>query len=278
MIRSERVPAQVPLAISVAGQGPLVLLVHGMGGGRSAWHGQIDALARRYTAASVDLRGYGDSADAPLPLDFKRDFCADLLAVMDHFGVRRAHLVGLSMGGRVARATSLLAPERVASLTLANTSPGFDALTTAEIERFIADRSQALAGGGLPADFGLTQARQMVAPGTPHAVLQAAAQSMSGLRPDHYLRVLATSTRQDRGDRLEDIACPTLVITGGHDRVYPNSVSAQLIARLRRARHVHIEGAGHLSNLEQPQAFNRALLDFLDGLPPEAAARATQPA
>ena len=238
MIRAERVQAPTPLAISVAGQGPLVILVHGMGGDRSTWHAQIDALRERYTAASVELRGYGDSADPTEPLDFKRDFTADLLAVMDHFGVRRAHLVGLSMGGRVVRAACLRAPERVASLTLANTSPGFDAMDAAEMERFIAERSQHLSGGTLPADFGLGQARQMVAPGTDPAVLQAAAQAMQRLRPAQYLQVLAASTLQDRGDRLEDIACPTLVITSDQDRVYPDPIARQMLARLPMARHV----------------------------------------
>lgn len=276
MIRSERVKAATPLAISVAGHGPLVILVHGMGGDRSTWHAQIDALSERYTAASVDLRGYGDSADAPEPLDFKRDFTADLLAVMDHFGVRRAHLVGLSMGGRVVRGACLREPERVASLTLANTSPGFDAMDASEMDRFIAERSQRLSAGVLPADFGIGQARQMMAPGTNPAVVAVAAQAMQRLRPAQYLQVLAASTRQDRGDRLEDIACPTLVITSDQDRVYGAAISDRMLARLPKARHVRIASAGHLSNLEQPQAFNQALRAFLDALPPETAARQAQ--
>ncbi|MDM0058920.1 alpha/beta fold hydrolase [Variovorax fucosicus] len=275
MIRTERIPARNPLAISVAGQGPLVVLVHGMGGDRTTWHAQIEALRERYTAASVDLRGYGDSADPSEPLDFKRDFTADLLAVMDHFGAQRAHLVGLSMGGRVVRSACLREPARVASLTLANTSPGFDAMDAAEMDRFIAERSQRVSASALPADFGIAQVHQMMAPGTDPDVMQTAAQAMQRLRPAQYLQVLAASTRQDWGDRLEDIACPTLVITSDQDRVYPAPIAEQMLARLPRARHVRIPNAGHLSNLEQPQAFNQALRAFLDELPPEAAARRT---
>jgi 3-oxoadipate enol-lactonase len=269
LIRTERTNSAVALAISVAGGGPLVICVHGMGGDRTAWHAQLEALAPAYTAVAVDLRGYGDSAPSPGPLDFKADFSADLCAVMDHFGAERAHLVGLSMGGRVARTTALRYPDRVASLTLAHTSPGFDAMSDDGLRAFVAQRSHGLSPQGLPADFGLTQARKMMAPGTAPALLALAAAPMLRLNAAHYLEVLAASTLQDRGDRLEDIACPTLVIAGELDPVYPREVTAQLLARIPGARHFRIPGAGHLGNLEQPEIFNRALREFLDGLPPE---------
>lgn len=264
----------MPLAISVAertaSNGPLVICVHGMGGDRTAWHAQLEALAPAYTAVAVDLRGYGGSARPAGPLDFKADFCVDLCAVMDHFGARRAHLVGLSMGGRVARTAALRHPERVASLTLAQTSPGFDALSEEELRRFVAQRSQGLSPERLPEGFGLAQARKMMAPGTSPALLALAAAPMQRLNAAHYLEVLSASTLQDRGDRLEDIACPTLVITGELDPVYPREVTAQLLARIPGARHFELPGAGHLGNLEQPDLFNRALREFLGGLPPEA--------
>ena len=251
------------LALSVAGRGPLVLFVHGMGGDRSSWHGQIDALADRFNAVAVDLRGYGDSEAAPAPLDFQRHFAADLLAVMDHFRVPAAHLVGLSMGGRVARCTALLHPERVASLTLANSSPGFDALGPAEVDAFVAARAFEPVGDAMPAGYGLAQARAMTAPGTPEAVLRAAGAPMDRLSAAHYLRVLRASTEQDQGTRLEDIRCPVHLIHSDQDRVYPAAVAQRMRERLPNARVSLIEGAGHLSNLERPEAFNRALCGFL---------------
>lgn len=251
------------LAVSVAGQGPLVLMVHGMGGDRTTWHAQIEALQPHFTAASVDLRGYGDSGDIDGPLDFHRDFGDDLLTVLDHFNAPRAHLVGLSMGSRVVRSLALRHPERVASLVLANGSPGFDAMTAEDVERFIADRSAGFAGGRVPASFGMDQARAMCAPGTAPEALRIAADAMQRIRLANYLAVLEASTRQDRGDPLERIACPTLVISSDQDRVYPDQVTQQLVDRIPGAVHARIEHAGHLSNLEQPEAFNRAVLDFL---------------
>lgn len=258
------IPCTPHLGVSVAGQGPLVLMVHGMGGDRHTWHAQAEALqAHGFMAASVDLRGYGGSGDIEGPLDFHRDFGADLLAVLDHFHAPRAHLVGLSMGSRVVRSLALRHPERVASLVLANSSPGFDAMSPAEVERFIADRSAAFQGGLVPASFGMDQARAMCAPDAAPEALRIAAEAMQRIRLKNYLAVLAASTRQDRGDRLEQIACRTLVITSDQDRVYPEAVTRPLLARIPGVVHARIERAGHLSNLEQPEAFNRALLDFL---------------
>ena len=272
-MRTERVEAPVPLAVDVAGNGPLVVFVHGLGGDRTTWHAQLALLSATHTAVAVDLRGYGHSADGPDPLDFKQDFCADLVAVMDHFGVPRAHLVGLSMGGRVARATALRVPDRVASLVLAHTSPGFDALGPEDTARFIAERSSGIGTDTLPPGFGHQQALQMVAPNTAAHVLAAAAAPVQRVRPHTYRRVLEASTRQDRGDTLEHIGCPTLVVSGEHDRVYPMDVTRQLLQRIPHAQHAPIAGAGHLGHLEQPQAFHQAVLGFLNALPVETHAQ-----
>ena len=271
------IPSSPRLAITVAGQGPLVILVHGLGGDRSTWTHQIHALQSRYTAVSVDLRGYGDSDDPPGPIRFKQDFCADLVAVMDYFQVPRAHLVGLSMGGRVVRTTALQVPDRVASLTLANTSPGFDHLEPAQLEAFVEARSSTIVNHQLPPGFGRQQALGMMAPDTPEPVVQTMAQAVDRLRVDNYLNTLRASTLQDRGDHLENIACPVHIITSDLDTVYPATISQAMQTRLPHATLTCIAGAGHISNLEQPDAFNRALIHFLDALPREAVAQhATQ--
>lgn len=251
------------LAVSVAGRGPLVVFVHGLGGDRTTWHQQMEALADHFTAVSVDLRGYGDSERATGPIDFKRDFAADVVAVIDHFGEPSAQLVGLSMGGRVARWTALLHPERVASLTLANTSPGFDALGPEQVQAFVAQRSFVPVGDAMPAGYGVQQARAMMAHGTPEPLITAAGAPMQRLSATHYLQVLRASVEQDRGARLEDIGCPVHVVTSERDPVYRPEVAVQMLGRLRDARMSCVTGAGHLAHLEQPEAFARALCPFL---------------
>lgn len=257
------IPSKPRLAVTVCGKGPLVIMLHGLAGDRSTWKPQLHALQERFMAVSVDLRGYGQSDPAPEPLNFKKDFCADVLAVMDYFGEAKAHLVGLSMGGRVARTTCLQAPERIASLVLANTSPGFDDLDDSQADSFIRSRSDVVVDGQLPADFGQRQAAAMMARSASREALDTAADAMKGLRADHYLSVLRASTLQDRGDKLEAIQCPVLVITSDQDTVYPPAVTQQLLAGIPHATSVIISNAGHISNLEQPDAFNQAILKFL---------------
>lgn len=271
-MQTQIIPSTPRLGITAAGSGPLVIFIHGMGGDRSTWHKQIEALQHAFTAVSVDLRGYGDSGDPLEPLNFKRDFTNDLIAVMDYFGAPRAHLVGLSMGGRVARTAALRAPHRVASVTLANTSPGFDHLVPEQLDAFVAARSRTLESGDFPPDFGQQQASAMVGPNASLESIHTAATAMRRLRLRNYLEVLKASTLQDRGDKLEDITCPALIITSDHDPVYPDSITKQLQARIAGAHTACIRNAGHLSNLEQPEAFNKALLEFLCSLPSEASA------
>ena len=98
-----------------------MLFLHGIGGNRHNWDRQVAAFSTRYRAAAWDARGYGDSDDYAGPLDFA-DFWRDLERVLDQLSEKRAHLVGLSMGGRIARDFALQRPHRVASLTLAKSS------------------------------------------------------------------------------------------------------------------------------------------------------------
>ena len=130
------------IAVAVAGRGPLVLFLHGIGGNRNHWLQQLGFFSRHgFKAAAWDARGYGDSEDYDGPLQFD-DFSSDLLRVLDFLGERKAHLVGLSMGGRIARNFALKHPQRVRTLTLANTSPGFDALTPEEVLKFVDEHGQ----------------------------------------------------------------------------------------------------------------------------------------
>jgi 3-oxoadipate enol-lactonase len=236
----------------VAGRGPLLLFLHGIGGNRAHWAPQLTFFSRSYRAAAWDARGYGDSDDYEGPLQFA-DFTADLLRVLDHLKAASAHIVGLSMGGRIARNFALKHPDRVATLTLANTSPGFDALSPQEVLRYVEERTS----GTPPAARRLLGSR--AGPGAQEALLA----SFHALRNDSYLKTLEASVSQDRGAPLEKLTVPTLVITGDEDRVYPPALAQHMAQRIPGAELVVLEGCGHLSNLEQPERFNAALLDFL---------------
>src|SRR5438876_8255925 len=111
--KTEYVAGPPRIAFDHAGVGPLVVLMHGIGGNRSNWHDQLPELARSFHAVAWDARGYGDSDDYDGDLDFG-DFARDLARLLDHFGAARAHLVGLSMGGVIALDFVTRWPARVA--------------------------------------------------------------------------------------------------------------------------------------------------------------------
>ena len=121
------------------------------------------AFGEHFTAAAWDARGYGDSDDYDGPLAFA-DFSADLARVLDGFGAERAHLVGLSLGGRIARDFALRHPTRVATLVLANTTAGFDTLTPDQVEAFIRSRRGPLDAGRTPRELAPELAQNLIGP------------------------------------------------------------------------------------------------------------------
>lgn len=250
------------IALSVAGAGPLVVFLHGIGGHRQHWDDQLQVFGARFTAAAWDARGYGDSDDYDGPLAFA-DFSADLARVLDCFGAERAHLVGLSLGGRIARDFALRHPARVATLVLANTTAGFDTLTPEQVEAFIRSRRVPLESGRTPRELAPELAQNLMSPAAVPGAYPRLLASMAALRKDSYLKTIEASTREDRGARIEAITAPTLVVTSDEDRLYPAALAEDMARRIPGARLAVVHGAGHLSNLEQPEAFNAAVLPFL---------------
>jgi 3-oxoadipate enol-lactonase len=229
-----------------------VLFLHGIGGNRRSWDGQIEFVSREFTAAAWDARGYGDSEDYEGPLDF-HDFSADLLRVLDFLNAPTTHLVGLSMGGRIARNFALAHPGRVKSLVLANTSPGFGALPPERVAAFIAERREL----DPPA-----QAKRLLGPGAHPLAYDKLLAALAALHRASYLKTVEASVTQDRAAPIERLAVPTLVIGSREDPLYPIDVARGMAARIPGARLVELPG-GHVSNLEQPERFDRAVLEFL---------------
>jgi 3-oxoadipate enol-lactonase len=228
------------------------VFLHGIGGDRTHWAAQLEFFAKGFKAVAWDARGYGESDDYDGPLRFD-DFTGDLARLLDFFAQPRAHVVGLSMGGRIARNFALAHPGRVRTLTLANTSPGFDALGAEEVARFVEERR----------NRSPRALQQLLGSRAAPEAAQVLAAGFARLRQASYLKTLEASVAQDRAAPLERIAAPTLVIAGDEDRVYPRALAERMAARIPGAELRVLEGCGHLSNLEQPAAFNAALLDFI---------------
>ena len=240
------------LAVSVAGEGNLLLFLHGIRGNRRNWTRQVEFFSRHFKAAAWDARGYGDSDDYDGALRFE-DFTADVLRVADHFKAAKLHLVGLSMGGRIARNFALRHPGRLRSLVLAGTSPGFDALSGDDLKRFVAERRIAT-----PESVRRLLGSRAV-PGAYENLLD----SVQRVHQASFEKTLEASVAQDRAAPIEQIRVPTLVITGDEDKVYAPQLSKDMARRIPGAELVVLKGVGHLSNLEQPEEFNQAVLQFL---------------
>lgn len=242
------------IAVSHAGTGPLVLFLHGIRGNRGNWEQQIDFLAGRgFHAAAWDARGYGSSDDYSGPLNFRDHFVGDVLRVAEHFGAGKFHLVGLSMGGRIARNVALCHPGRLHSLTVVNANPGFNAMSADEVKRFITERKTRTA----------ESIRKLLGSNPRKGAYEELVQSIDMIREESYRKTLEASVAQDRDAPLEDIRVPTQIVAGEEDHVYSPDLAQAMSSRIPGAKLVLMKGAGHLANLEQPEVFNQLLLDFL---------------
>ncbi len=260
--KTEHVGGAPRIAVDHAGRGPLVLFMHGIGGNRTNWHDQLPTFAERFHAASWDARGYGASDDYEGPLDFA-DFARDVARVLDHFNARKAHLVGLSMGGLIAFDFCATNPERVATLTICDSMPGMSGLTAEARREFIRIRQEPLLSGKEPRDIAPSVAKTLVGKSAKPGSFERLVASMSALHKDSYLKTIEATTNYARTLRLEDIKVPTHIIVGDEDTLTPPALSQSMASRIPGAQLSVIKGAGHLSNIEQPEAFNAATLAFL---------------
>ncbi len=257
-----RIPGAPRLALDLAGQGPLVLMMHGIGGNRTNWRAQLPAFAPHFACAAWDARGYGGSDDDDGPLAFD-DFVADVLRVLDHFGVQRAHLLGLSMGGRIAMRTALLHPDRVATLTLVDTHEGFEAFTPAQRQAFVDSRRAPLLAGQEPADIAGPVARTLVGPHARPEHLQQLVDSIAALHKASYIKSLQATVDQVVLGDIARIAAPAQFIVGADDSLTPVAMHHAMAAKMGGAPVSVLPQAGHLSNIENAPAFNDAALAWL---------------
>lgn len=259
------VPGEPALACNVAGSGPTVLFLHGVGGNRGNWDDQLAAVAAAgWRGVALDARGYGGSAWAA-PAGFT-DYADDAARVIRHFG-GPAHVVGLSMGGRVALDLWRRYPDLVASLSLADTSAGSAVATTPEaIAEAVALRAKPLLDGKTPTDIAPAIVAKIAGPGISAAARQRLLDSHAALHREAYLAALGAVISFGDFPAWADIAVPALVIVGEHDAIAPPAHARAMAAAMPDARLIEIPGAGHVSNIEAPAAFNNALIGFLASL------------
>lgn len=249
-------------AIGVLEQGagePLpIIFLHGVGSDKSVWRPQLEHFGRSRRALAFDYPGYGDS---DLQADATRDdFAGAMLAAMDALDIERAHICGLSLGGVIAIAIHAAAPDRCASLILADSfsvhpdGPGICQRST-EASRSMGMR--ALAEARVDSLLGSAATPELRAE---------VVETMAAIDPAAYRIGAEAVWLADQRERARAIAVPTLVLCGTEDRITPPSLSEALAGLVPGAELRLIERAGHLANAEQPAAFNAAVDRFLSGI------------
>jgi 3-oxoadipate enol-lactonase len=259
----QKTSGPVSIAYEMQGSGPLVVFLHGIGGNRTNWYEQLDHFGDRFCAVTWDARGYGASDDPPQTLKFG-DYADDLNRLLDHFKAERAHLVGLSMGGMIIQDFYARYPQRVATLSLVDTSSGFGG-TSEEVKRdFLSRRLDPLEKGMTPADIAPGVVQVLAGKSAPEAVRAKLRASLSALRVEPYKQALHAIITTDFRSVLATIKVPTLVVVGDEDVVTPPPASDFLVKSIPGASLITIPQAGHLTNIEKPEAFRAALRPFLE--------------
>jgi pimeloyl-ACP methyl ester carboxylesterase len=257
----------VNIYYEIIGQGEPLVMIRGISSNADHWYEQVPVLSQKYQLLVFDNRGIARSSD-PGGSFSTRNMAADTVGLMEAVGIKKAHVMGYSMGGMIAQEMALAYPEKVNGLILVATDCGISLRVKAKPEFF-------------------RLFSEMIRLGTNEAKKAAAgclfAKQTFETRPDIIERYSEVSLRfpasqktlgrqwtaiaqHDACNRLAKISSPTLVITGSEDELIPPQNAKVMAQRIPGAQMISIDGSGHLFLIEQPEAFNEAVIGFLDEL------------
>lgn len=250
------------------GTGEPLLLVHGFPLSGVMWNPQIEEFKRDYRLIVPDLRGLGQSA-AGAPTDrFSSvdEYADDLRTLLDTLGLAKVVFVGLSMGGYIAFAFYRRYPERVRALVLCDTRSEADSEETRQ-NRYKLIEAVRERGAGAAADMNIPK---LFAPAAYLDRTDLVAQLAGLIERTHAPGIIAAAgalaERPDSTPDLPHIAVPTLVVVGQYDQITPAEGARKMAQAIPDWQFSLVPHAGHMSNLENPEFFNQAMLTFLKGL------------
>jgi 3-oxoadipate enol-lactonase len=241
-----------------------LVFLHGVGGNGSVWEFQKAFFSEVYDVVGWDAPGYGGRE---LISPFTINSLADQLAVdLSELGYERCHLLGHSFGGMIAQSFAKKHPNRLISLILSGTSPAFGNPDGDFQKKFLAARLKPLDEGKTLADLAPGIVPTLVADNPDPKGIEVAIASMASCPSDTYRASMHAIVNFDMRYDLANIDVPTLVLAGEKDTNAPAPMMEKMATKIPAAKYTMLPGAGHLSNLEQPTAFNKALNDFLEAL------------
>ncbi len=246
----------------VRGAGHPLVLIHGGQMDRRMWDEQFDLFSKTYRVIRFDVRGFGKS---PASTNVYADE-NDLAALLKYLHIEKAYVLGLSLGGRISIDFALTHPDMVdAIVPVAPGLSGFhfteDPNETDSWRAALAGDWQKVADLWLKSGYmSLAMENTKIAPRLRQLALENAHQYLDN-------PMLESIPNPPAIERLPDIKTPTLIIVGNRDVSDIHEICGLLYARIPGAREIVIEGSGHIINMEQPELFNRAVLNFLASLP-----------
>jgi pimeloyl-ACP methyl ester carboxylesterase len=249
------------IAYSLTGNGPALVLLHGgLNSNSRQWKQQIANLSANFTVIAWDAPGAGKSDDTPE--QFRLCDWADCLAgLLDNIGIKKAHILGLSWGGLLAQEFYKRHSTYVLSLILCDTYTGWKGSLSDSVAR--ARLTAALADASLPPrEIASKYLPSMFSDSTPPELKEELLEILSSDFHPNGFRTMVKTMATDTRDLLPKIKVPTLLIWGESDKRSPLSVAQQFHKAIMTSKLEIIAGAGHVSNMEKPEHFNKLVKDF----------------
>ncbi|MHA6260781.1 alpha/beta fold hydrolase [Sporosarcina sp. CAU 1771] len=246
----------VDLYYDVKGTGEVLVFTHGASWDHRQWEPQIEKLSKHYTTITWDVRGHGKSSLPEGPVD-SEDFIKDLIGLLEHLNVKRAHLCGLSMGGHISLQTAIKHPEFVASLIVIGTpfTNKFNWFEKVFVpinrwsSKFVPMNVMATIQAKMLSKFNSNNKQYI------HEVV-------SSMPLKNWIRIWNSVSTMESGSALDQIKCPTLILQGDHDNMIERQ-QQELEKRIPQSKLVFIKNANHATNLDNPAQVNNEIFDFL---------------
>ena len=245
------------LYYQVRGEGHPVVLIHGGSTHVGMWDDQFDVLARHYKVVRYDVRGYGRSSSSQVG----HSQWHDLRKLLEHLGIERTHIVGLSLGGRIAVDFALEDPEKVAHLVLAG--PGLSGWQFEPAEWINEVRAAREAGDKRAATEAWLRSPYLTAIMENPELAERIRQISYDTEHSWVQNSRAVQLIPPAVERLSELKAPALLILGSRDANDAHRIVDLIAGNAPNAQKIIVEGAGHMVNMERPEEFNRAILDFL---------------
>lgn len=253
----------IDINYEIEGEGPVVTFSHSLACNLSMWDEQVRALKGRYRVLRFDTRGHGQTG-APAGAYGLEQLADDLKGLLDGLGIPATHFVGLSMGGMIGQVFALKHPVMVQSLVLCDTTSRYPAAAAPIWE----ERIKAVGAKGMEPMVAPTLERWFTAPfrARRRDLMDRVGAMIRNTPAPGYIGCCHAIPKINVTERLKGVRCPALVIVGEEDPGTPVDMAREIHAALPAAELAILSRASHLSNLEQPDEFNRVLAGFLDKL------------